>query len=360
MGLLEKYIFKEYLKILMLTTGILVITYLSIDFFEKVRVFAQHDPPLKTIALFFLLKLPRMFFEMIPLALLFATVLTMGHFSRTNEITAIRAGGISLIKVMSPLLGLGVLLGILLMIANLSFIPTSNRQSGLIKQVKIEKKNPVAYFKQEKVWLRLDSRNFFNIQVIEPNRDVMHGVSLYQLSADFVMQKILEAKEMRFQNGQWVMFDGVERSFLPGRLLRTTPFEEMSVTLNRVPQDFQGVIPEEDELTFTELNHYRKRLEEGGSSANAYSVEMAMRTALPFTGLVMILLGIPLGLQGRAQAGLSKGIGLCLVVALAYWFVLSLSLSLGKAGILHPIFAAWLANLTFLGFGFWLYIQIRQ
>ena len=361
MGLLERYILREYIKILLLTLGMLMITYLAIDVFEKIRRFADYDPSLKAVLVFFSLRLPRVIFEMMPLALLFTTVLTMSYFSKTNEITAIKTGGVNLMRVTAPLLGFALIIGFALLMANWSLIPMSNRQAGLVKKIQIEKKDPSTYFSQEQVWMRLDRRSFFNVQLIGPSREDMYGVSLYRLTPDFEFREILEAKRMRFQEGGWVMFDGVKRTFGPDQTLDSTRFEQHPVVLNRTPKDFQGAVPRENELTYAELSRYRERLIREGISASRYEVEMAVRTALPFTGLIMVLVGIPFGLQDRARSGgLAKGIGLCLAIALAYWFVLSLALSLGKSGILPPPLAAWLANLTFLAIGLYLFIQMRQ
>lgn len=360
MNLLQRYILREYTKILLISLSLLVITYLAIDFFEKVRRFAEHDPPLQAVVLFFALKLPRILYEMMPLALLLTTVLTLGYFSRTNETTAIRAGGINLVKVLAPLLGLGLTLGFILLLSNWSLIPSANRQSGLVKQIQIEKKERMAYFRQERVWLRLDSRSFFNAQVIEPSRKVMHEISLYRLTPDFSIKEILEAKEIRYQDGAWIALDGIVRTFRPDHTLETTRFERQTVFLNRTPDDFQGAVPEEEELSVSEINRYRQKLKQGGLDAAKYEMELAVRTAVPFAGLIMVLVGIPFGLQDRARAGLAKGIGLCLALALAYWVVLSLSISLGKSGVLPPLLAAWLANLTFLAVGFYFFLKIRQ
>ncbi len=87
---------------------------------------------------------------------------------------------------------------------------------------------------------------------------------------------------------------------------------------------------------------------------------MASRTSLPFIGLIMMLIGIPSGLIGGQRAGVAKGIGACLLIALAYWLVFSVSISLGRGGVLSPFLAAWLPNITFGSVGSLLFLHMRQ
>ncbi len=360
MGILEKYFLREYLKIFSLALSALVIIYLLIDFFEKIRRFIEYGADPLPVLAFFSFKLPRIIFEVTPLALLIATVLLLSSFSRTHEITAIKASGVSLIRVMIPLLGMGLVVGLILLMANRSFIAKTNLQSKIIKQTQIEKKPQTAYLKQQRVWLRLDSRTFLNIQLIEPSQEVMYGVSLYKLTPDFSLQETLEAKELRYENGQWLMVNGIYRTFEPDFKIHTEMFEKRPMTLDRTPEDFQNIMLREDEMTYEELELYQERLSREGFNARRYQVELSSRAALPFVSFIMVLIGIPSGLRGGSRAGLAKGIGLCLIIAMAYWFVLSLSISLGRGGVLPPLLSAWLANITFAGIGGYLFLQIRQ
>ena len=236
---------KEYLKIFSLALTALVIIYLLIDFFEKIRRFVEYGAAPLPILFFFSLKLPMIVFQMTPLALLLATVLVLGYFSKTNEITAMKAGGISLIRMMLPLLGIGFIAGLILMIANWSFIATANHQAKMVKETQIEKKTQTAYFKQQRVWLRLDRRTFMNVQLIDPSEAVMYGISYYKLTPDFAIQEILEAKQLRFQDGQWVMVNGIHRSFGRDFAMQTDEFETHPLSLNRKPEDFQSVMLKE-------------------------------------------------------------------------------------------------------------------
>ncbi|MCI0528864.1 MAG: LptF/LptG family permease, partial [Nitrospira sp.] len=201
---------------------------------------------------------------------------------------------------------------------------------------------------------------FLNIQLIEPSQEVMYGVSLYKLTPDFSLQETLEAKELRYENGQWLMVNGVHRTFEPDFRIHTEMFEKRQMTLDRTPEDFQNIMLREDEMTYEELEQYQERLSREGFNARRYQVELSSRAALPFVSLIMVLVGIPSGLRGGARTGLAKGIGLCLIIAMAYWFVFSLSISLGRGGVLPPLLSAWLANITFTAIGGYLFLQIRQ
>ena len=102
MPILFRYLLREYAKIFtMCFTGLMTI-YLVIDFFEKVRRFLRYDANWLDVLTYFALKTPAISFQIAPLAILMATLLTFGLLSRGHEITAMRSCGISLPWITSP------------------------------------------------------------------------------------------------------------------------------------------------------------------------------------------------------------------------------------------------------------------
>lgn len=102
MPILFRYLLREYGKIFTMCFSGLMTIYLVIDFFEKVRRFLRYDADWIDVLTYFLLKIPAISFQIAPLAVLMATLLTFGLLSRGHEITAMRSCGISLLWITSP------------------------------------------------------------------------------------------------------------------------------------------------------------------------------------------------------------------------------------------------------------------
>ena len=114
MGLLPKYILREFMKIFLLTLALLVLIYLAIHFFGLIGRFVQKDASFQSILYYFLLKTPQIVFDVSPLAILIGTVITLGIFSHHNEIVAMKSNGLSLLYLTAPILGLAVILSVML------------------------------------------------------------------------------------------------------------------------------------------------------------------------------------------------------------------------------------------------------
>ena len=104
MTILFRYILREYAKIFFMCFAGLMTIYLVIDFFEKIRRFLRYDSDIISMLTYFALKIPAISFQIAPFAILMATLLTLGLLSRSNEITAMRCCGISLLWITSPFL----------------------------------------------------------------------------------------------------------------------------------------------------------------------------------------------------------------------------------------------------------------
>src|SRR5574342_592376 len=102
MTILFQYMLRELAKVFIMCLSGLMTVYLVVDFFEKIRRFIRYDVELLTVAEYFILRMPAIFFQIAPLAVLMATLLTLGVFSRNREITAMRSCGISLMRIAVP------------------------------------------------------------------------------------------------------------------------------------------------------------------------------------------------------------------------------------------------------------------
>jgi lipopolysaccharide export system permease protein len=137
-------------------------------------------------------------------------------------------------------------------------------------------------------------------------------------------------------------------------------FETRPAPLARPPEALGEVTVRQEELSYRHLNRYAERLQADGYDATRYKVELAGRLSSPFASLVMVLVAIPFGLIRPRSRGVARGVGVSLLVAVAYWLLHSLSMALGKAGVLPPMAAAWVPVAVFAAYGMYRLLSIRQ
>jgi lipopolysaccharide export system permease protein len=340
--------------------GALVLIYLVSDLFSKFGKFSQYRPAAGAMIAYFALRLPRAAYEVLPLAALTASVLATTVLSRQHEVTALRACGVGLSRIVAPIVATALLLGAAAFAANWSLIPTATANAQLVKDVRIEGRPHPSMIQRDRLWMRLERRTFLNVRMADPSNQALLGVRLYKLGDGFNLEREVEAPRVNFERGAWIALDGVERVFDANGAVRVERFAKRRLELSTMPADFSRLEIKEEHLKFPMLRSYVENLERSGIDPGRYAVDVASRVSVPFLTVVMALLGIPFGLVDTRRGGWGLAVGISLLLGLSYWMVFSLSISLGRGGLLPPHVAAWAANLLFLAIGAALLLQKRH
>jgi lipopolysaccharide export system permease protein len=359
-SVLLRYILREYLKILSLCLGMLLLVYLTIDFFGKIGRFVQEDAAFSTIVLYFVLKIPKMIFDIAPIGILIATLVVLGLLSRYNEIVAMKSTGITLLYATSPILFVAFVLSLILGAGNLSLIPLTKRKADFVRDVRIKKKDEQTYFGQSHFWIRDGRHTFVNIRLLDPVHRVLHDVILYKLRNDFTLQERIRAKRIEYANGTWIMYKGQVLEFSTDGKITESLFEKQTADLERKPEEFKSLDIDADKMKFAELRKYIYRLSKDGYDVDRFRVDLYNKISLPFANFVMCLIAIPFGLVQTRSRGIARGIGVSLLIGGCYWMIHSIALSMGHAGLILPLLASGFANLLFLSVGLYLYLGVRQ
>jgi lipopolysaccharide export system permease protein len=357
---LFKYLARHYLRLVGLTLGALVLIYLVSEVFSKFGKFSAHRPEAAAMIAYFALRLPRAAYEVLPLAALTASVLAVSVLSRQHEITALRACGVGLSRIVSPIVATALLLGLTAFAANWSLIPTATADAQRIKDVRIEGRPHPSMMQRDRLWMRLERRTFLNVRMADPASRALLGVRLYQVGDAFNLTREIDAPRVNFDRGSWIAINGLERFFDADGSIRVERFAERRLDLANLPADFSQLEVKEEHLNYPRLRSYVANLERSGIDPGRYAVDVASRLSVPFVTVVMAVLGIPFGLVETRRGGWGLAVGISLFLGLSYWMVYSLTISLGRGGLLSPLVAAWAANLLFLAVGAALLIQKRH
>jgi len=359
MSLIFRYLLRDYVKIFLICLGAFLLAYLAIDFFEKVRKFAEYGAESRSVARFFFLRLPRMVFEAAPLAALLSVLLAVGTLSRNSEFTALKSLGVGPVRMVSPFLSFGLAASLILLLMNFSVIPASFKKSQRIKEAEIEKQPQQSEFVQDRVWAKLSPTTFANIQLVDAAHRTLRGVSIFRLDSDFKLLEIIEADQLRDDSSKgWVLDSGVQRRLFPDGSIESRPIDRLPFALERDSNDFQRMQVNEEAMRYWELSRYVKRLSREGYVVPHFAVNLFEKVSYSFTTVVMVLLGIPFALRDSKSGGLARGVGISLSVGFLFWLTFSTVTSIGYGGILPPIVAAWLTHLLFVGVGIFLLMTV--
>jgi lipopolysaccharide export system permease protein len=357
--ILSRYVAATYLKLLGLCIGAFTAIYLVIDFLEKIGRFTRTQAQIQYIALFFLCKIPEIVTQVTPLAVLMATLLTLGGLSRTSEITAMRGCGISLPKITTPIIAISFAISLATLFANEVVTPASYSQMQYIQQVLIDKKSPKTFFRQHNIWHR-DEKSILQAKLFDPDTQTLQGVTLWQMESDMQPVRRIEAGQGTYREGRWLLQDVVVRDVDGGNVVKTEKMPQLLVSLGLGLADLKVLEKDADNMGILTLRRYCDKLRRGGYDPTRYLAQLHSRLSLPFASLIMAFLGIPFALRGGRSSGIALGIGVSLGIGFSYFIINSMLLSFGQAGVLPPVIAAWAANSIFAAMGVWLAMTVNR
>jgi lipopolysaccharide export system permease protein len=359
MSLISRYIVAAFLKLMGLCVGSFVSIYLVIDFLEKIGKFTRAQGKFQHILLYFLYKVPEIICQVTPLAVLMATLLTLGMLSRHSEITAMRSSGISLVRITLPLLASALIISILAFVAAEAVVPVTSARTMYIQEVLIRKQSPNIFFRQQNIWYR-EENTILQAHTFTPSTLTLKGITLWHLNPGMAPVQRIDADTATLAASGWLLKDLVIRDFADGDVTRTARGKELAIPLHLGLNDLKVLEKEADTMGFFSLMRYCSKLRKGGYDDTRYLAQMHSRISLPFASLVMAFLGIPFALRGGRTSGIAVGIGVSLGIGFAYFAINATLLSFGQAGALPPLVSAWAANLIFSAIGVWLSMTVNR
>lgn len=297
----------------------------------------------------FILKIPPYLTYTFPMAIFLAVIYIIGQFIERGEITAMKASGASLSNFLPPLLifSLGVLL--LMFYFNEVISPRAIEQEKILYQKAMLRSIPLP--DKEDVFFR-DNNNFYFFKKFSPNNHEIKDALLIQIIMGEIKEIITAKRAKWYPNQGWIFYDGkiyVLNSF--GDMVLQGEFREKSIILNRNPNQIIPSTKPLNEMSIWEIIDQIRLLKGSGINLVNLWTEFYIRFALPFTCPIFALLALGLGLRTK-KGGRSLSFGLSIITIFVYYIIFSIGRSLAKAGILSPIFGAWLGNIIFLFIAF--------
>lgn len=229
-------------------------------------------------------------------------------------------------------------------------IPKAAHASDFLYQVKIKKEESYVYFKNDRIWFK---RNNWinNIDYFDNKLDKIKGLTVIELAPDYTIKRRFDAKEGVWKDGSWTFYNVSERSFGTNGFISKKTYSAMRNLIQEPPAVFKIAEKNPEEMGYGELSRYIKRLKLDGHDVRRYLVDLYNKIAFPFINLIMVFAAFSVGLRYSKTKHISKGIFAGMSLGIFYWFLHSVSLSLGYSEIFPPLFAAWFSNLIFFSFG---------
>lgn len=359
MLILTRYFSREFIRVFLLCMAVFEVLFLLVDLIDRADDIVAHQAPLGLVVQYCLCNLPMVFNQSCPLAVLLATVITLGMFVRSHEITALKAHGISLYRVLRIFLILACVLCGLSLWMQQYVLPYTTGRAEQIKHLHIKGRSMARLFQKHHFWYRSGARVYY-ADFFEPERVSLHRVTILEFGADGFLQRRIDAPLVRWQTDAWQCPQGTERTFSRDGRTVVAEFAQRQLEMGKVPQDFYQARKEGQEMSFSEISRAIAQMRREGYPSRNYEVDLHAKVSYAFVNIIMALLGIPFALRIGRSGGMALGVALSIVLGLGYWTFYTFCLSLGSGGVVPPVVAAWTANVAFGMLGAYLFLQVRQ
>jgi LPS export ABC transporter permease LptG/LPS export ABC transporter permease LptF len=347
--ILDDYVLRGFVLYLAMIVAAFLMLLLVFTLFELLGDILRNQVSPLTVGEYLLNVTPYFLYNTTPLSMLLAVLITFGLLQRSNEITAIKATGISVYRIIVPILISSTVVAGVLFLSDQLYLPyTNKRQDALRNQIK--GKPAQTYLRPDRKWIFGQHSDIYYYQFFDPDRDVFGGVSVFQFDPhNFQITHRIAADRAHWSTGmgRWVYEQGWERSLNGSAIEKFRKFDVATYPeLAEAPSYFKKEIKQSSEMSYEELRRYIHDLEQSGFDVVRLRVQLQKKIAYPLITLVMAVLAIPFALSAgkrSAVAGVATAIG----IGVVYWTISGLFEAMGNLSQLPPSVAAWSPDVVF-------------
>jgi len=359
MKILRDYVLKEFFHSFFLSLIVFTFVLLVGNIIQLADLVINKGVDALSVIKLFLFLIPWLLSFTLPIAALTAVILTFGRFSTDGELTAIKASGIGLVRVATPLLILGVIFSFVAFFMNDQVSPTASFESRkVIKEIGM--KNPAAML-EEGTFIR----GFGNyvIFIYEIKGSKFRNIRIYQPQEGKTTRTIVaESGEINIKPGTTVvelkLFNGTSEEPSP-----TEPdnFYKLNFKTYNMTVDVSKMMKNEKvdkkirEMNVKELTAEIVRVRSQGMDTTPLYVEIYKKINMSVASIVLILMGVPLGIKAQ-RSEKSIGFGISLLLFAVYWGAFLGGIAMSLRGVVPAFLGVSLPNIVFFVFGLVLFI----
>jgi LPS export ABC transporter permease LptG/LPS export ABC transporter permease LptF len=357
-GLLDRYVARVWVGKFLLVAIAFWALFVLVDFMDIFDDIQHNKVKGKVVLHYYAFESPFILHLIIPVAVLMAVLITFGLMGRRNEITAMKAGGISVYRAALPALTLAVVVAGLLFGMSEYVLPPMNKVADRDRNI-IKGRPPQSSDLLQRRWILGSDARLYHYDYFEPRPEgaVLYGVSVYDTDLkNWELRDLLYASRAAWNGTAYDLERGWRRSFGDATVFRT--FTGTKTREIDPPNYFGQEERKADTLRFAELRAHITALETLGLDVIPLRVQLHRKLAFPMVAIVMTLLGIPFAFV-VARKGALYGIAASIVIAIVYWACIAIFDALGNHAAVPPVLAAWAPNLLFGSAGLYMMLTLE-
>lgn len=359
--ILDIYVIRGWLLYFALLLVTFMGIYMVFDFFQLLGDIVRNHAAAGLVFDYYRYLCPYVIYVMLPLSVLVATLVNFSLLTKTSQIIAIKAVGVSLYRLSLPVLGIGALLSAGMFVLGDQYLPETNQRQNAFRN-EIKGRPPQTYRTPALQWIFGESSRIYNYHFFDPDHDVFANLSVFEFDpSSFAMKRRIYATRAFWEPHipGWVLEDGWTRDLQGGRVTAFRTFAVITLPeLTERPEYFKRDVKTSEQMSAVELRGYIRELRQSGFDVVPLSVQLNRKFSYPLVAFVVGLIGIPFSFSAGRKGALT-GIAVSIGIAIVYWSVSSLFEAMGNLGQLPPAVAAWSPDVLFGAGGIYLLLRVR-
>lgn len=354
---LDKYVFSEFWKIFTATAFGFPLLLIVFDVTDNLDKYLAKQLPTRNIALSYLYGLPESMFLILPAAVLFATVFSIGGFTRHSEITAAKASGVSFYRFIAPIF-LGAILASVMGLVISEIAPQANSR----KLELLENQRVTAMSERYNFAYAADAGRVYKVQTLHVQQRVIDGMTVERKGKgpDYPSY-VVTGGSARYEGRprRWKIGEGTMHVLSDSTSNVTYRFDSLfDRRFVERPQDLMLSPKAPTDMAFRELGNFINAMERSGADVDQLRVERMLKIVIPVTSVIILLFAAALATSSQ-RGGAAYGIGVSLGTTLIFMFLIQLMKGLGGNGLIPPEFAAWVPSMLFGVVGAVLFARVK-
>lgn len=349
MRTLDKYLIKEFLKTFVVMFLASSILFIVIDIIDQLSKMLKHGASLNQASLYYLLRLPYLLTLTSPVIMLLTGLFLMNNLAKYNESIAVRAAGISIKRMLFPLIIIGLIVSGIIGWFGDYVLPKAEERRQILYQVEIKGGDVRDKMLRTKIFFQEGDDTHNYVAFFNGHTQEMKVVDKTIIAADF--SSIIyrsEAASATWDQDEWTYKQLYQRDFSAGELIKYQYDEDYKGKIMTItPLEFIRSGKPTMSMNYRELSAYIDRLKKLNDNYSEELVDLYMKISFPFANLIILFFSFPIVSSSTRSKNRGYIFMLGLLVCFTFLITLEISRSLGYSEVVSPLTAAWAPNVIF-------------
>jgi len=358
-NIIDRYIIKKYISIFLLVFLSLLCVFIIITFFESIDNVYEHEKSLTLFYRYIWFKIPEFIHYVLPVAALSSALLCLGILTKFNEVTAMKSSGMSVFRIIVPVLVLSIIISFFSFYIQENILPFSSKKAEETWN-QINDVPPRNYNRLDRRWVMgKNGDRMYYYNYFDQDRAVFRGMTILDLDTkSWVLERRIYAESAELINNKLILSHLWERRFEQNKPVSFSKQEKRELKVMEEKSYFIKGMKKANQMHYGELKDYIDKLKVSRFETTRYEVDLHYKISFPLATFVIVLLGIPFAFS-MGKRGTLVGIGMSFVIVIIYWGAIGIFKSLGYAGYISPFLGAWGPNLIFGLIGLYMIFNLR-